>query len=113
MQIVVVSSLSGIIGTPVGSSYSASKFALVRLFPCDIRSTVVLDPADVLCCSQHGYFNALRSEVASHNVSVSVVCPGPVESEIADKALRNPNFPKQVENHDFFGLEWAHAPSAT
>ena len=28
-QIVVVSSLSGIIGTPAGSSYSASKFALV------------------------------------------------------------------------------------
>lgn len=30
--IVVMSSLSGIIGTPVGSSYSASKFALVIIF---------------------------------------------------------------------------------
>lgn len=45
---------------------------------------------------QHGYFNALRAEVANKNISVSIVCPGPVESEIADKALRNPNHPKQV-----------------
>jgi len=30
-KIVVMSSLSGIIGTPVGSSYSASKFALVNI----------------------------------------------------------------------------------
>jgi len=72
-QIVVVSSLSGIIATPAGSSYSASKFAL------------------------HGYFDALRAEVAGNNVSVSLVCPGPVESEIAEKAHRNPNNPTQDE----------------
>ncbi len=47
-------------------------------------------------CFQHGYFNALRAELQVNNVWVSIVCPGPVESEIADKALRNPNFPKQV-----------------
>jgi dehydrogenase/reductase SDR family protein 7 len=68
-QIVVTSSLSGIIGTPLGSSYSATKFAL------------------------HGYFNALRSEVAQHGLSVLLVCPGPVESEISSKAHRNPNLP--------------------
>lgn len=62
-QLVVISSLSGIIGTPLGSSYSASKFAL------------------------HGYFNALRSEVSNLGVSISIVCPGPVESEISSKAF--------------------------
>lgn len=66
-----MSSLSGIIGTPVASSYSASKFAL------------------------HGYFNALRAEVATENVKVSIVCPGPVESEISTKSHRNPNNPHQ------------------
>jgi dehydrogenase/reductase SDR family protein 7 len=73
-RIVVMSSLSGIIGTPIASSYSASKFAL------------------------HGYFNALRSEMSGvHNVQVSLVCPGPVESEISLKSLRDPNLPVQVE----------------
>eukprot|EP01038_Epipyxis_sp_PR26KG_P011290 gene11290-15147_t len=72
-QLVIMSSLSGIIGTPIASSYSASKFAL------------------------HGYFNTLRSEVSMHNITVSIVCPGPVESEISDKTLRNPANPKQEE----------------
>lgn len=72
-KIVVMSSLSGIIATPIASSYSASKFAL------------------------HGYFGALRSEVSTHNVKVSIICPGPVESEISEKTLRNPNLPKQHE----------------
>jgi dehydrogenase/reductase SDR family member 7 len=72
-QIVVTSSLSGIIGTPLGSSYSATKFAL------------------------HGYFNALRAEVFMQGINVLIVCPGPVESEIADKAHRNPNLPVAME----------------
>ena len=75
---VVVSSLAGKMGVPLLSSYSASKFAL------------------------HGYFDALRAEVSLcafqtkslilvqlyvqagvlHNISVTMVCPGPVESEI-------------------------------
>jgi short-subunit dehydrogenase len=47
-------------------------------------------------CFQHGYFNALRAEVAADNVKVSIVCPGPVESEISLKTHRNPNNPVQV-----------------
>jgi len=58
-MIVVMSSLSGKIGTPVASSYSASKFAL------------------------HGYFDALRSEVSCSGIDILVVCPGPVQSELA------------------------------
>ena len=34
-----------------------------------------------------------------HNVSVTIVCPGPVESEIADHAFRNPSYPQQVQLH--------------
>ena len=59
-QIVVMSSLSGKLGTPVASSYSATKFAL------------------------HGYFDALRTEVQHLGVSVSLLCPGPVVSEILE-----------------------------
>jgi short-subunit dehydrogenase len=36
----------------------------------------------------------LRSEVSNHNILVSILCPGPVESEIFDKAYTNPNDPK-------------------
>lgn len=68
-QLVVMSSLSGIMGTPGASSYSGSKFAL------------------------HGYFNALRSEVSQHNIGVTIICPGPVESEIAQHTIRDPNNP--------------------
>lgn len=68
-QIVVTSSLSGIIGTPLGTSYSATKFAL------------------------HGYFNGLRAEVGKEGINVLIVCPGPVESEISGKAYRNPALP--------------------
>ena len=59
-------------GTPLGSSYSATKFAM------------------------HGYFDALRAEVADKNVSVSIVCPGPVESEITTKTIRDPTKPPSV-----------------
>lgn len=72
-QLVVMSSLSGVIGTPLGSTYSATKFAL------------------------HGYFNALRAEVDMYNIGVTIICPGPVESEISAKAHRNPNNPVGVE----------------
>jgi len=63
-QIVVMSSLAGKMGVPIQTTYSASKFAL------------------------QGYFDGLRGEVAHHGVGVSIVCPGPVESEIVDKAVR-------------------------
>src|SRR3546814_76186 len=86
---VVISSVSGKMGVPISSSYSASKF------------------------SRHGYFDALRAEVkdqickrlqgclsivfadicacmrqtsALHNISVTMVCPGPVYSEIVEHA---------------------------
>lgn len=38
-----------------------------------------------------------RSEVSVHKVSVHIVCPGPVESEISSKSYVNPSYPRQVE----------------
>ena len=63
-KIVVVSSVSGKLGTPICSSYSGTKYAL------------------------HGYFDALRGEVHSKNVNIQIVCPGPVERETFDHAIR-------------------------
>lgn len=72
-QITVTSSLSGVFGTPASTSYSATKFAL------------------------HGYFNALRAEVAQHGINVLIACPGPVESEISAKAYR-PRFQSEPKD---------------
>jgi dehydrogenase/reductase SDR family member 7 len=75
-QVVVVSSISGKLGTPLASSYSGTKYAL------------------------HGYFDALRSEVSSKNVNVQIVCPGPVESEISEHSFKSEltkQSPKEVK----------------
>lgn len=72
-QVVVTSSISGRIGTPGGSSYSATKFAL------------------------QGYFDAVRSEVSSTGIDILTVLPGPVESEISTKAKRGDNIPQGEE----------------
>ena len=72
-QIVILSSLAGKIGTPISSSYSATKFAL------------------------HGYFDALRAEVSFKNVNIQLVCPGPVESEISMHSVRGENTKVSVE----------------
>lgn len=64
-RVVVVSSIAGKIANPIGSSYSASKFAL------------------------HGFFDALRAEVENDfGVGVTMVCPGPVRSEISVHSFR-------------------------
>lgn len=58
-RVVVISSVFGLSGGPTRTFYAGSKFAL------------------------HGFFESLRMELASHNVTVSLVCPGPVATEIA------------------------------
>lgn len=64
-QIVVLSSVSGKIPTPISSSYSSTKYAL------------------------HGYFDALRTEVAQFGIHILMVCPGPVVSEITTHAMKS------------------------
>jgi dehydrogenase/reductase SDR family protein 7B len=64
-QIVVVSSVLGRIGMPMRAGYSASKHAL------------------------HGYFESLRLELFDQNIRFTVVCPGFVNTNISQNALRS------------------------
>jgi dehydrogenase/reductase SDR family protein 7B len=62
-HIVVISSVAGKIGTPMRSSYSASKHAL------------------------HGYFDSLRAELHQHKINVTLVCPGFIQTSITLNSL--------------------------
>jgi len=62
-QIVVTTSIVGLIGSPLRSSYAASKHAL------------------------HGFFDSLRAEVYDDNIAVTLICPGFVSTNISMNAL--------------------------
>ncbi|MDG1954050.1 MAG: SDR family oxidoreductase [Polaribacter sp.] len=62
-QFVVTTSIVGKIGTPLRSSYAASKHAL------------------------HGFFDSLRAENHKNNISVTLVCPGFVNTNVSINAL--------------------------
>ncbi|WP_299054464.1 SDR family oxidoreductase [uncultured Polaribacter sp.] len=59
----VTTSIVGKIGTPLRSSYAASKHAL------------------------HGFFDSLRAENHHNNISVTLLCPGFVQTNISKNAL--------------------------
>jgi short-subunit dehydrogenase len=61
-QIVVISSVVGRVGSPYRSGYAASKHAL------------------------HGFFDSLRAELPT-NVTVTIVCPGFVKTDISVHSL--------------------------
>lgn len=67
---VVVTSLVGKIGTPLRSTYAASKHAL------------------------HGFFDSLRAEVSQNGIKVSLVCPGFVATDISRNALTGDGSPQ-------------------
>ncbi len=62
-HIVIVSSLAGKVGAPFRSTYAASKHAL------------------------HGFFDVLRNEIRDRGVSVTLVCPGFIKTEISINAM--------------------------
>jgi dehydrogenase/reductase SDR family member 7B len=62
-QFVTTTSIVGKIGTPLRSSYAASKHAL------------------------HGFFDSLRAEHHKDNISVTLVCPGFVNTNVSINAL--------------------------
>lgn len=64
--IVLMASLSGLVGTPLMTPYSMSKHAIV------------------------GLGASLRSEAARHGVGVTTVCPGPVETPLLDSPASTP-----------------------
>ncbi|KPP76424.1 dehydrogenase/reductase SDR family member 7-like [Scleropages formosus] len=62
--VVTVSSAVGLAGAPLATGYSASKHAL------------------------QGFFNSLRAELAHYpRITISTVCPGPVQSQIVQNAF--------------------------
>lgn len=62
-RVVIVSSVAGFVGTPLRSTYSASKHAC------------------------QGWFDSLRAELEGSGVSVTVVAPGYVATDITKSAL--------------------------
>lgn len=69
---VTTTSIVGKIGTPLRSSYAASKHAL------------------------HGFFDSLRSEVYEDQISVTLVCPGFVTTNVSKNALTGDGSPQQT-----------------
>ena len=68
---VVTTSIVGKIGTPLRSSYAASKHAL------------------------HGFFDSLRAEHHQDNIAVTLVCPGFVNTNVSKNALTGNGIPQQ------------------
>ncbi len=62
-QIVCISSLTGKFGTRLRSAYAASKHAL------------------------HGYFDSLRSEVFDKNITITLICPGFIKTNVSVNAV--------------------------
>ena len=62
-QFVTMSSVAGKFGVPERSGYSASKMAL------------------------HGFFDTLRLENQKSNISVSIICPGFIQTDISKHSL--------------------------
>jgi short-subunit dehydrogenase len=62
-QFVVVSSVAGKLGTPLRAAYCASKHAL------------------------HGFFDCLRAEVTPEGLTVTMICPGYIATEVSKNAL--------------------------
>ena len=68
-QFVVISSIMGKLSTPRRATYAASKHAL------------------------HGYFEGLRAELHNTGISISMVCPGYVHTEISIHSLEGSGVP--------------------
>jgi short-subunit dehydrogenase len=69
-QFVVTTSIVGKIGTPLRSTYAATKHAL------------------------HGFFDSLRAEIHQYNISVTLICPGFVTTNVSKNALTGDGSPQ-------------------
>ncbi len=68
----VTTSIVGKIGTPLRSSYAASKHAL------------------------HGFFDSLRAEVHQNNIKVTLICPGFINTNVSKNALTGSGEPQGI-----------------
>ncbi|NJL75394.1 MAG: SDR family oxidoreductase [Saprospiraceae bacterium] len=71
-QIVVISSLVGKIGSPLRSTYAASKHAL------------------------HGFFDSLRAEVVRDQIHITMICPGYIHTNVSKNALTANGMPQNT-----------------
>lgn len=71
-HIVVTTSVVGKIGTPLRSTYAASKHAL------------------------HGFFDSLRAEIYDDNIDITLICPGYVTTNVSINALQGDGTPQQT-----------------
>ena len=69
---VIITSASGIINTPLRSTYGASKHAL------------------------HGFYDALRAEYYKDNIKVSLIVPGYIKTNISFNALKGDGSPQNL-----------------
>lgn len=77
-HIVVTSSVAGKIGTKFRTAYAGSKHAV------------------------QGFFDSLRQEMYEHNIAVTLICPGPIKTNITKNALTGDgsSFGKMGDIHD-------------
>ena len=75
-QFVVISSVMGKVGTPLRSAYGASKHAL------------------------HGFFDCLRAEVAKEGLTVTMICPGFIATDVSKNALTADGTPTNKTGDD-------------
>lgn len=75
-HIIVTSSIAGKFGFFLRSAYSASKHAL------------------------HGFYEALRLEVEKHNIHVTILCPGKINTPISQSALTGDGSAHGVMDHN-------------
>lgn len=80
-HIAVTSSLAGIIGVPFSASYTGSKHALHvgRIFAFTTSIICIRKKISRNLLFQ-GYFDCLRIEKIQQNVTVTMVCPGPIQT---------------------------------
>ncbi len=69
-QFVAISSVTGKLGTPLRSSYAASKHAL------------------------HGFFDSLRAEMHYTGIDVTLICPGYIKTNISINAVTGDGSPQ-------------------
>jgi short-subunit dehydrogenase len=72
---ITVTSLMGKFGTPYRSGYCAAKHAL------------------------HGFFDVLRMEHQKHNIKVTLICPGFIQTNVAKNALTADGSPQNKNDH--------------
>jgi NADP-dependent 3-hydroxy acid dehydrogenase YdfG len=75
-KVIVISSLAGKKGMATRAAYSGSKFAL------------------------HGFFDAARADLRQEGVSIMLACPGYVESEVRQNALKGDGTPQGVDDQE-------------